>query len=181
MERVLVIGAGGSGKSTFARVLAERLQLPLIHLDALHWRPGWTPTPPDEWRRVVEGLIARPRWVMDGNYGGTLDMRLAACDSVIFLDLPRRVCVWRILKRRWRHSGRRRPDVAPGCPERVTWEFVRWVWTYRKRRRGGMLERLRTLTGRRVVILSSRREVERFLATLASPKSAAAAPAAECS
>jgi len=172
MERVLVIGSGGSGKTTVARTIAERLGVPLIHLDALYWRPGWTPTPPDEWERSVAELIARPRWVMDGNYGGTLGMRLAACDGVVFLDMPRRVCLWRILKRRVRYRGRRRPDVAPGCPERVTWEFVRWVWTYRKRRRGAILERLGALTGCRVVILSSRREVERFLASLA-PSAAA--------
>jgi adenylate kinase family enzyme len=107
--------------------------------------------------------------VMDGNYGGTLDMRLAACDSVVFLDLPRRVCLWRIVKRRVRYFGRTRPDVAPGCPEQLSWEFLWWVWTYGKRRRAGILERLRTLAGRRVVILSSRREVERFLATLPAP------------
>ncbi len=166
MERVLVIGAGGSGKTTVARTIAQRLGLPLIHLDAHYWRPGWIPTPPDEWRGVVAELVARPRWVMDGNYGGTLDMRLAACDSIVFLDLPRWVCLWRVLKRSARYRGRTRPDVAPGCPERLTWEFVRWVWTYPKRRRGPALERLRTITGRRVVILSSRRDVQRFLATL---------------
>ena len=161
-----MIGAGGSGKTTVARTIAERLELPLVHLDALYWRPGWTPTPPDEWRRVVAELVARPRWVIDGNYGGTLDMRLAACDGVVFLDLPRRVCVWRILKRRARYLGRTRPDLAPGCPERLTWEFVSWVWTYRNRRRGPILDRLRALTGRRVVVLSSSREVGRFLAGL---------------
>ncbi len=168
MERVLVIGSGGSGKTTLARTVAQRLGLPLIHLDAHYWRPGWTPTPREEWQRVVEELLARPRWVMDGNYGGTLDMRLAACDAVVFLDLPRRVCLWRILKRRVRYRGRSRPDVAPGCPERLTWDLVHWIWTYPKRRRGATLERLRTLVGRRVVVLSSQREVERFLATLAN-------------
>lgn len=166
MERILVIGSGGSGKTTLARVVADRLRLPLVHLDALYWRPGWVPTPRDEWERVVEGLIAQPRWVMDGNYGATLDMRLAACDAVVFVDMPRPLCLWRILKRRVRHWGRSRPDVAPGCPERVTWEFVRWVWTYPKRRRAGILERLRGLTGRRVFVLSSPREVERFVAAL---------------
>jgi adenylate kinase family enzyme len=169
MERVLVIGAGGAGKTTVARAIAERLGLPLVHLDAHYWHAGWTPTPPDEWQRVVAELVARPRWVMDGNYGGTLDVRLAACDSVVFLDLPRPVCLWRIVKRRMRYFGRTRPDLVPGCPERLSWEFVWWVWTYRKRRRAGVLERLRTLTGRRVVILSSPREVERFVASLSAP------------
>lgn len=166
MERVLVIGAGGAGKTTLASILSERLGLPLVHLDAHYWRPGWVPTPPDEWRRVVESLIARPRWVMDGNYSGTLDMRLAACDSVVFLDLPRRVCLWRIFERRARYWGRARPDMAPGCPEQLTWEFVTWVWTYPKRRRGKMLERLRNLPDRRVVILSSQHDVQRFVADL---------------
>lgn len=169
MERVLVIGAGGAGKTTVASTIAERLGLPLVHLDALYWHPGWTPTPPDEWRRVVESLVARPRWVMDGNYGGTLDIRLAACDTVIFLDLPRHVSLWRVLKRRLRYWRRVRPDIAPGCPERLTWEFVQWIWTYPKRRRGQILERLRRLTGRQVVILSSPSEVQRFLADLPRP------------
>jgi adenylate kinase family enzyme len=169
MQRVLVIGPGGAGKTTVASILAERLGLPLIHLDALYWHPGWTPTPPDEWQRVVESLIAQPRWVMDGNYGGTLDIRLAACDTVIFLDLPRHVSLWRILKRRVRYLRRVRPDIAPGCPEQLTWEFVRWVWTYPKRRRGKILERLRALQGRQVVILSSSREVRHFLAERVPP------------
>jgi adenylate kinase family enzyme len=164
MERVLVIGSGGSGKTTAAKILAGRLGLPLIHLDALYWRPGWIPTPADEWRRTVAELVARPRWVMDGNYAGTLDTRLASCDTVVFLDLPRRVCLWRIVKRRLRYSGRTRPDVAPGCPERLTWEFVKWVWSYPKRRRAGILDRLSKLTGRRVIIVSSRRYLDRFLA-----------------
>lgn len=169
MERILVIGSGGSGKTTVAYKLADSLRLPLIHLDAHHWRPGWIPTPRDQWRRVVAELVSQPRWVMDGNYGGTLEMRLASCDSVVFLDLPRRVCLWRILKRRLRYRGRTRPDVAPGCPERLTWGFVKWVWTYRKRRRAGILERLRRLTERRVIILSSQRHVDRFLANLHAP------------
>jgi adenylate kinase family enzyme len=169
MERVLVIGCGGSGKTTVAHRLADSLRLPLIHLDAHFWRPGWVPTSADEWQRVVAQLVAQPRWVMDGNYGGTLEMRLASCDSVVFMDLPRRVCLWRILKRRLRYRGRTRPDVAPGCPERLTWEFVKWVWTYPKRRRAGILERLSKLTGPRVIILSSQRHLDRFLANLDAP------------
>jgi hypothetical protein len=79
----------------FAARLAERTGLPLIHLDAMYWRPGWVKTPKDEWSRTVDRLLTRDRWVMDGNYAGTLDRRLAACDTVIFLDLPRTVCLWR--------------------------------------------------------------------------------------
>jgi adenylate kinase family enzyme len=163
MNRVLVIGSGGSGKTTFSKRLGARLGLPVIHLDAHYWRPGWVEPSHDEWDRQVREFIEQPSWVMDGNYGRTLDVRLAACDTAIFLDLPRSVCMWRILKRRLQYRGRTRPDVAPGCPEQLSWEFLVWVWTYRARRRPQILERLRELKTARAVVLSSPSEAERFL------------------
>lgn len=167
MRRILVIGSGGSGKTTVAREIAARTGLPLIHLDQLFWHPGWMPTPDDEWDRQIRELIVQDRWIMDGNYGRTLPMRLAAADTVVFLDIPRAVCIWRILKRQLRHRGRSRPDVAPGCPERMSWEFLRWVWTYPSRRRPAILERLDAVQAeKQVVILASEREVRRFLEKL---------------
>ena len=108
MKRCLVIGSGGAGKSTLAREMARRTGLPLIHLDQHYWRPGWVPAPPDAWRTRVEELIQRPTWIMDGNYGSTLEPRLAAADTVVFLDTPRLVCIGRVLRRWWRHRGRAR-------------------------------------------------------------------------
>lgn len=165
MRRVLVIGSGGAGKSTFAQRLAARTGLPVVHLDARYWRAGWEPTPPDEWQDVVRELVARDTWVMDGNYGGTLDVRLAACDTVIFLDLPRLVCLWRVVRRWARHRGGTRPDMAPGCNEQLSFEFLRWIWGYPTRQRPGILRRLSTLAaGQRTVVLRSTSDVERFLA-----------------
>ena len=169
MKRILIIGSGGAGKTTFAKVLASRTGLPLTHLDQLFWHPGWVPTPDEEWDRVIGELIARDSWIMDGNYGRTLPMRLDAADTVIFLDLPRLVCTWRIFKRRLRHFGRIRPDSAPGCPERISWEFVRWVWTYRSRRRPGIMKRLDALRStKRIIILKNDREARAFLENVAS-------------
>jgi adenylate kinase family enzyme len=164
LQRILVIGSGGSGKTTFARRLAARTHLPLIHLDALYWRPGWDPTPPEEWRTKVEALVREPAWIMDGNYGGTLDIRLAACDAVVFLDIPRLVCLWRVVRRQLQHRGRNRAELAAGCPERLTWEFLTWIWTYPKRRRGSILQRLEALkTEQRVHVLRSSHEMDRFV------------------
>jgi adenylate kinase family enzyme len=165
MQRVLVIGSGGAGKSTLAARLGERLGLPVVHLDALYWRAGWVATPDDEWARRVAALAAGDAWVMDGNYGGTLDARLAACDTVVFLDLPRRLCAWRVVRRAIRFYGRTRPDMAPDCPERFSLAFLRWVWDYPRSRRPGVLRKLAALDqGQRVVVLRSAAAVERFAA-----------------
>jgi adenylate kinase family enzyme len=101
---------------------------------------------------------------MDGNYGRTLVQRIEAADTIILLDLPRWVCTWRIVKRQIRYAGRIRPDSAPGCPERLTWEFVSWVWTYPSRKRPGVMQLLDAARAtKRVVILRNEREIQAFL------------------
>lgn len=165
MKRVLVIGSGGSGKSTFAPRLGERLGLPVIHLDKVFWRSGWVETPKDEWKRKVEELCGGDSWVMDGNYSGTLDVRLEACDTVIFLDLPRVLCTWRVLKRAVMYRSTSRPDMAEGCRERIDLKFLYWVWSYPDRRRPKILARLGELAAsKKIYRLRSSVEVERFLA-----------------
>lgn len=167
MRRVLVIGSGGAGKSTFAAHMGERTGLPVIHLDALFWHAGWQETPREEWAARVDELLKGDAWIIDGNYGGTLERRLAACDTVIWLDFPRTLCLWRIVKRRVIFRGRSRPDMAEGCRERLNWEFVRWVWTYPRVKRPSVLKRLGELReGQRFFVLRSPREARRFLEAL---------------
>jgi adenylate kinase family enzyme len=164
LNRVLVIGPGGAGKSVFAVRLAERTGLPLLHLDMLYWQPGWVEPTKDEWSAQVERLVAGERWIMDGNYGGTLTRRLAACDTAIFLDASRWLCLWRVIKRRWMHRGRARPNMTPGCDERLSAEFLWWIWTYPSRRRPKILRMLGELrAGQTAVILRGPREIEHFL------------------
>ncbi|MBI1760547.1 MAG: DNA topology modulation protein [Acidobacteria bacterium] len=167
MKRVLVIGSGGAGKSTFAARLARATGLPLLHLDALYWQPGWVEPPKQEWAATVARLLAGERWVMDGNYGGTLEQRLAACDTVVFLDLPRSLCLWRVLKRYVQYRGRTRPDMTPGCPEQLSFEFLSWIWHYPAQRKPKLLARLAQLAPhQQALILQSTAEIERFFQTL---------------
>ncbi|MEM1041986.1 MAG: DNA topology modulation protein [Bacteroidota bacterium] len=169
MRRVLVIGSGGAGKSTVAARISQRLGLPVIHLDALYWQPGWVETPADEWEQIVRQLLPREAWVMDGNYGGTLDLRLAAADAVVFLDTPRLLCLWRVVKRWAQFYGRSRPDMARDCPERLTEDFVRWIWRYPQEQRPRILDKLRAVEQeKRVVVLASTTEVCHFLDRLPS-------------
>lgn len=168
MRRILIVGPGGGGKSTLARRIASRLDLPLIHLDARYWRPGWVAPPKDAWRQTVERLTQGERWVMDGNYGGTLALRLDACDTAILMDMPPHVCLWRILRRRWTHRGVSRPDMAPGCPETIDPRFLGWIALYRWRHRPAVLARFAEAAamGKRTVVLDSDAAVEAFLAAL---------------
>jgi adenylate kinase family enzyme len=165
MRRVLVIGSPGAGKSTFAAALARRTGLELIHLDRHYWRAGWTEPDPAEWAEEVARLTAREAWVMDGNYGGTLALRLARADTVIWLDFPVWLCLWRIIRRAVRYRGRVRPDMAQGCPERLEWEFVsytaRFPWSGRRR----IVEKLPLFNGT-LVHLRRPSEGKRFLAGL---------------
>jgi adenylate kinase family enzyme len=170
MKRVLVIGSGGAGKSTFARRLGELLDLEVKHLDKLYWRAGWQETAKDEWLDTVMQLAAEESWIMDGNYGGTLEVRVKHSDTIIFLDMPRLLCLWRITKRRVLYTGRSRPDMAEGCPEQLSWEFVRWVWDYSRTSRPKVLKLLRENSEtKKIVWLRSRADVERFLETASPP------------
>lgn len=128
-----MVGSGGAGKSTLAIQLGDALGLPVVHLDAEFWRPGWVETPRDEWHARQAELVAADAWVMDGNYGGSFPLRFARADLIVVLDLPRGRCLLGIVRRSLRWWGRTRPDMGPGCPERLpTLQFARWVWRYPK-------------------------------------------------
>lgn len=165
MKRILVIGSSGAGKSTFARNLGEKTGLKVIHLDKLYWKPNWVETiDKDEWKRVVQKTLGGDAWIIDGNYSGTMEMRLEKCDTVIFLDLPRAVCVYRILKRVALSYGKTRVDMAEGCPEQFDWEFIKWVWNYPTRTKPEVEALLTRFGGEKKIIrLKSKKEVENFL------------------
>jgi adenylate kinase family enzyme len=154
----------GSGKSWLAVRLGQVLGLPVYHLDRLHWRPGWQPTPKAEWRALQQELVAEPAWIIDGNYGSTLDLRLGACDTVIWLDLPTWVCLWGVVRRYLTYRRRTRPDLSPGCPERLKWEFLRYVAFFRRYGRPRILRSLGAISPtKQVVRLTSRRGMARWL------------------
>jgi adenylate kinase family enzyme len=167
MKRVVVVGSGGSGKSTFSRRLSEATGLDVIHLDSVFWRPNWERTPKDEWERKVRELIEGDSWIMDGNFGSTRKIRFDACDTAILLDLPRPVCMYRVIKRAIMYWGRSRPDMAEGCHEKIDLEFLSWVWNFPKQGRSRILDDLRSLSDKSIYVLKSKREAESFLAKIA--------------
>ncbi|MFL6374604.1 MAG: hypothetical protein ACJ73D_08070 [Pyrinomonadaceae bacterium] len=163
MKRVLVLGSGGAGKTTFSQRLGGITGIPVVHLDALFWKPGWERTPDDEWANILRTEVTKPAWIMDGNYGSSRQLRIDAADTIILLDLPRWLCMWRILTRTVRYYGRGRPDMAEGCVEKFDLEFIAWVWTYKNRSLKRVMNDLSNAGGKRIVILRSTRDVENFL------------------
>ncbi|RYY24015.1 MAG: hypothetical protein EOP62_18120 [Sphingomonadales bacterium] len=161
-ERIMIIGSPGSGKSTLARELAAREGLPLFHLDQLYWSAGWVETDKAKWAAQVAELAAQPRWIIDGNYSGTQDVRLARADRVILIDLSPFRCTWRIIKRVLASRGKTRPDMAEGCPERFSLTFLWYVLSFRIRALPRTLEKLEGYNGE-LVWLGTPHEIAGFL------------------
>lgn len=129
MQRVIVIGSGGAGKSTLSRKLAEKLNLPLYHLDKIHWLPGWKAIPRDEFISKQKAILEKEKWIIDGNYINTMRMRAEKADTIIYLDFPMLACLKGVLKRYF--SKEKRPDAAEGCEENLDAKFIWWIITFR--------------------------------------------------
>jgi adenylate kinase family enzyme len=164
LRRILIIGSGGAGKSTLARRLGERTGIEVVHLDKLFWHPGWVRTEKEEWFGIVRQAIEKESWIIDGNFGSTLEMRAGAADTIIFMDIPRHICIYRIVKRWVLYNRGTRPDMAEGCEERFDWEFFLWVWNYPTRSKPEKELVLNRYANEKTVIrLRSNKEIEQFL------------------
>lgn len=166
MERVLIIGCGGAGKSTLARQLGQKLGLPVVHLDSIFWLPGWVEMEKDTFDERVRQELRKDKWIMDGNYNRTMPERLQYCDTVIYLDFSRWACLYGIFKRLLTNIGKTRPDMGAGCKEKVDWEFVKWVWNFNKNKRERYYRMLKDAEGVEAIVLKNRRMVNRFLKEL---------------
>src|SRR5262245_8621991 len=165
MRRVLVLGSPGSGKSTFARRLADRLGAPLIHLDFYFWCAGWEPVDETTFRSRVSELVAMPEWVMDGNYSRTFDIRMPRADTAVWLECSRLTCLLRVTWRVLREYGHVRPELPPGCPEHLDLAFLRYIWDFPTKHRPRIVGAVEQF-GKdvRVVRLGGPRAQEDFLA-----------------
>jgi adenylate kinase family enzyme len=164
MKKIAIIGSGGTGKSTLARELGEILKLPVYHLDTLYWKPGWVKTPIEEWEKVMVNLVSKDKWIIDGSFEKTLDIRLKQADTVIFLDYPTYISLFRFIKRYLKYRGKSRPDIAPDCEERLDFQFISWLINYRKNKRPDVLKKLNAINkNKQVHIITSPRKLQKFL------------------
>ena len=164
----MIIGSPGAGKSTLGRELARRTGLPLHHLDRLYWKAGWVAPDKAAWAGGVARLASERCWIIEGNYGGTMEQRLARADTVIDLDLPTWRCVARVVRRSFATWGRVRPDMGAGCPERPNWEFFSYTATFPWRGRRRVEDKMRGFGGR-YIRFGSQAEIDSFIASLPPP------------
>ena len=162
----MIIGCPGSGKSTLARALGERLDLPVVHLDRLWWKPGWENVSQEEFDKRLSNAVNMEKWIIDGNFSRTVQTRLEKCDTVIYLDFSRWLCLWGMLQRVLGSYGKVRPDMSPGCPERFDREFVKFIWDFNKNNRVRNYTWIAKAKHAQAIVLKNRRDVKRFLETV---------------
>ena len=162
-RKIMIIGSGGSGKSTLARKLGEILKLPVIHLDKEFWNPGWIETPKEEWYKKQRNLMLKPEWIADGNFGGSLEIRLEKADSIIFLDFNRLTCIWGVIKRWFTNYGKTRHDMTEGCDEKIDLQFLKWIWNYPLNSRPNVMAKISKYKNIELIIVKNRKEIKHII------------------
>ena len=163
MERILIIGCSGAGKTTLAKELSQKLGLPLIHLDQLWWTGDWKHVTREEFDSRLAMAVNMDQWIIDGNYSRTIPMRLPKCDTIIYLDFNRWECLLGMFQRVMRYRGKKRPDMGGNCKERFDWEFIKFIWNFNKNNRVQNYTWIAQAKHARSIVLRNRKQVKMFL------------------
>ena len=166
MERIIIFGFSGGGKSTLARKMGEILGIEPTHFDRLHWLPNWVESTREYKREMIKPVLERDKWIIEGNYCQIYwQERLERADTVIFIDVNRFTCLWQAWKRSRVYKGKTRPDMGEGCTEKFDLEFAKWVFFKGRKKRLNYLETMKMLkdTGKNTYILKSKKDINKFL------------------
>ena len=158
MKKVIVIGCPGSGKSRLSRALHNKTGIPLYHLDMMYWNADKTTVEKSVFLERLSAVLEKDAWIIDGNYGSTMELRMSVCDTVIFLDYPLRVCLDGIKERR----GKPRSDI-PWIETEEDAEFIEFIKNYNEQQKPKVLELLEKYSDKNIVILESREQADAFL------------------
>ena len=160
MKKIMVIGCPGSGKSTFSRTLHKLTGIPLFHLDMMNWNSDRTTVDKVVFLERLSNTIQKDEWIIDGNYGSTIELRLQSCDTVIFLDYPLNVCLDGVKERR----GKVRTDMpwVENEDEEDT-DFIEFIKNYNYQSRPKVMELLDKYFHKDIYIFKARNEADEFL------------------
>ena len=163
MNRILIIGSNGAGKSTFSFRLAGITGLPLVHIDQIYWRGDWDVTPVEEFDRLVQTEAQKSVWIIEGNNLRSLPQRLALADTVFWFEFPPALCVRNVLRRELRYRGRVRPDMPDQCVSRFDFSFLRMVWSFNRKNHGRIASMLNAQDHIRVIRFTNYRQAKAYL------------------
>ena len=158
MKKVIVIGCPGSGKSTVSRTLHNKTGIPLYHLDMMYWNADKTTVEKSVFLERLSAVLEKDEWIIDGNYGSTMELRMVACDTVIFLDYPLEICLDGIKERR----GKPRSDM-PWIETEEDAEFIEFIKNYEEQQKPKVLELLKKHSDKNIIIFKSREQADAFL------------------
>ena len=158
MKKIIVIGCPGSGKSTVSRTLHNKTGIPLYHLDMMYWNADKTTVEKSVFLERLSAVLKKDEWIIDGNYGSTMELRMAVCDTVIFLDYPLEVCLDGIKERR----GKPRSDM-PWIETEEDSEFIEFIKNYNEQQKPKVLELFKKYSDKNIIIFKSREEADLFL------------------
>ena len=159
MKKIIVIGCPGSGKSTFSKSLHKITKIPLYHLDMLFWNEDKTTVEKSIFLERLSTILEKEEWIIDGNYGSTMELRMEKCDTVIFLDYPLEVCLNGIKERK----GKPRSDMPWIESDEEDAEFVDFIKNYNSQSRPKVIELLDRYSHKDIIIFSTRTQAEDFL------------------
>ena len=164
MEKIVIMGSSGAGKTTLARELGPILKIKKVyHLDRLFWQRHWKGKSGDTRIDILQGLVGEKQWIIDGNYFSVSKLHLNAADTIIFLDTSPLCCLWRLIKRHREYRRRSRRDIPEGCTDKLNLYRVWKVLTFPLQGRK-LKQKLRSYKFKRIIWLRSIEEVEDFLA-----------------
>ena len=171
MQRILVTGCCGAGKSTFSKKLQSILKLELIHLDQYYHKPNWEEPEKAEWEKIVHTLVQKSSWIMDGNFSGTMDVRIKSADTIIYLDYPTLKCFWRVIIRIFKYHGVVRSEMANGCKEKFDLEFLHFVLTFNNKFRKEIIQKLNLVKDeKKILVFRTDKQADKFLAQISEVK-----------
>src|SRR5260221_13754266 len=166
MDKIAIIGSSGAGKSTLARELGSILKIKVFHLDRFFWQRGWKVKTRDTRIDILQEIVREKQWIIEGTYLNSSELHLNAADTIIFLDIPPLVCLWRLTKRHREYYGCSRRDIPEGCTDRLTERLILRVLTFPLDDRRTLKQKLRSYNSKRIIWLRSSKEVKDFLAQL---------------
>lgn len=160
-NRISIIGGSGTGKTTLANNLGQQLKLPVCHIDGIHHLENWKIRDKEERDYIILEKIKESKWIIDGTYRSTLQQRLENSDFIIYLDYSSAAQVKGAFGRYIKNHGKEKSEI-PGCREKMSFDFLLWVWNWRKNKRNEVLEKVNKIDKNKILIFKNRRQLNKW-------------------